>query len=236
MTEIAEKLVNARFLRESKNRFLCEVEIDGSLVECYVPSSCRLDNFLELEGKTVLLRRNASPSVRTQYALVAVPYKHSYLLLNSSFANDIIEEGIRGRRFCFLGKRTKIYKEYHIEGYKADLFIMNSNTIVEIKSVISTSKTAVFPTVHSERAIKQLNAIKKLLQMGYKACYIIVSLNPYVNEIALDTNSALFERFAECRALGMTARGLACRLKENKISICKTISLIEEAGKLRAKT
>lgn len=221
------ELTQARFIHELSNRFLCEVEIDGSLVECYVPSSCRLDNFLALEGKAVLLKQNISPRVRTQYSLVAVPYKHSYILLNSSFANHIVEEGIRKRRFCFLGKRTKIYKEYNVEGsYKADLFIVDSNTIVEIKSVISISKTAAFPTVYSERAIEQLKTLKELLHRGYKVCYIIVSLNPYVNEIALDTGSELFELFTECRALGMIARGLACRLKENQISIHKGIPLI----------
>lgn len=36
------------FIRELKNRFLCEVEIDSESVVCYVPSSCHLSNFLKL--------------------------------------------------------------------------------------------------------------------------------------------------------------------------------------------
>ena len=36
------------FIKESKNRFLCEVLVDKKITECYIPSSCRLDNFLEL--------------------------------------------------------------------------------------------------------------------------------------------------------------------------------------------
>lgn len=43
------------FIQELKNRFLCEVEIDGESTVCYVPSSCHLSNFLDLKGKSVLL-------------------------------------------------------------------------------------------------------------------------------------------------------------------------------------
>lgn len=39
------------FKQELKNRFLCEVEIDGESTVCYVPSSCHLSNFLSLQGK-----------------------------------------------------------------------------------------------------------------------------------------------------------------------------------------
>lgn len=218
--------IDGVFIKEQKNRFICEVEISGKAVECYVPSSCRLANFLELEGKTVLLRQNSSTKNRTQYALFAVPYRQSYLLLNSSLANRVIETSIFRRRFSFLGKRTKVLKEHRVEGYKADLFIIDSRTIIEIKSIISTRKTAAFPTVYSERAIEQLKELKLLLQKGYQACYIIVSLNPYVKEIVLDTNSSLFQLFSECRALGMQAKGFTCRLKESGISIEHEIPLI----------
>ena len=148
-------------------------------------------------------------------------------MLNSSFANRIIEQNIYKRRFSFLGKRSKILKEHHIEGYKTDLFITDSSTIIEIKSVISTSKTAIFPKIYSERAISELKALRELLQKGYKVCYIIASLNPYVDEIILDTTSKLFELFTECQTLGMKTKGFSLKLKENKIFINKEIPLIK---------
>jgi len=220
------EFIEGIFIKELKNRFLCEIKINDRLFECHVPFSYRLANFLELEGKPVLVKSNITPNVRTRYALVAMPYKRSYLLLNSSFANRVIEENIHRRRFSFLRKRKTILKEHHVEGYKADLFINDSSTIVEVKGVISTSRTAIFPKIHSERANRQLKALSELLQKGYKVCYIIVSLNPYVNEIVLDMNSTLFELFTECQALGMQAKGFAIKLKENKIVINKEIPLI----------
>ena len=44
-----------RFIAESKNRLRCIVEIDGATTPCYIETSCRLDNFLDLKGKEVLL-------------------------------------------------------------------------------------------------------------------------------------------------------------------------------------
>ena len=52
------------FKQELKNRFLCEVEIDGESTVCYVPSSCHLSNFLDLQGKSVLLVPTQSKNAR----------------------------------------------------------------------------------------------------------------------------------------------------------------------------
>ena len=91
----------------------------------------------------------------------------------------------------FLGKRSSIRKEYRVDGYKADLFISNTKTIIEVKSIIALDEAAVFPTVYSERALKQLKQLKELLQRGYNVWYFIVSLNPYVQKIQLDSRSEL---------------------------------------------
>jgi DNA-binding sugar fermentation-stimulating protein len=222
--EVGE-LTQARFIRELKNRFLCDVELAGRIIECYVPSSCRLANFLELEGKNVFIKPTTSKEVRTQYALVAIPFKRSYLLLNSSLANRVIEDGIRGRRFSFLGKHRQVIKEHCVDGYKSDLFITGSSTIIEIKSIISTSQTATFPTVYSERAIKQLEALRELLQRGFKACYVIVSLNPYVKELDLKPSTKLFQALIECMPLGMLLKGYACRLRNGVVSICHEVKI-----------
>jgi DNA-binding sugar fermentation-stimulating protein len=213
-------LTQASFVIEKKNRFICEVKlISGQLVECYVPSSCRLANFLELEGKHVLIKPTVSNGARTEYTLVAIPFKRSYLLLNSSLANRVIEDSIRGRRFSFLGKRRQIIKEHRVEQYKTDLFISDSSTIIEIKSIISTNQAAVFPTVYSERAINQLKALKIFLQKGYKACYIIVSLNPYVKEVVFDRSAVLFQALADCVSLGLVIKGFACRMDNEIITL-----------------
>lgn len=212
------------FKQELKNRFLGEVEIDGESTVCYVPSSCHLSNFLRLKGKRVLLLPNQSKNTRTQYALFAVPFKKSYIILNPSLANKAVENNIHSRRFSFLGKRSHVIKEHYINGYKSDLFIQDTNTIIEIKSVLSTEKLAFFPTVFSERAINQLEDLMWFLRNGYTVHYCIVSLSPYVNEVHILDNSPFTDSLKKCIEQGMTLSAFSSRLKEGRVVIDKRIN------------
>lgn len=209
----------ATFIRELKNRFLCEVEINGKSVVCYVPSSCHLSNFLSLEGKQVLLVPTQANNARTKFSLFAVPYKNSYILLNSSLANRAIENNIHSRRFSSLGMRKSVIKEHSVEGYKSDLFIEDTSTVIEIKSVLSLDAVAKFPTVYSERSLEQLYKLRLMLKNGYKVHYMIVSLNPYVKKIYIPNNTEFSQELNDCIAQGMKISAYSCRLNNQVIKI-----------------
>lgn len=218
-------LKQAEFIRECKNRFICEVKFEGRVIECYVPSSCKLSNFFELDGKPVLIIPTSKHGTRTSFALFAVKYRNNYILLNSSFANRIIIENITSRRFSFLGSRKKVYQEYFVSDYKSDIYIDDTNTIIEVKSIMSTGTSAIFPSVYSGRAIEQLNALKTLILQGYNAHLVIVSLNPYIKNIFICKNSMLYGHLIECIALGMTVIGFSCRLIKNYVLLDKSIKI-----------
>lgn len=219
------KCIEGIFVQELKNRFLCEVMIAGISTVCYVPSSCHLSNFLSLQGKRVLLIPTAASNARTSYALFAVPYKRNYIILNSSMANRAIEASIHGRQFSFLGKRNRILTEHRVEGYKADLFIEDTKTIIEVKSVLSLTKVAEFPTVLSERSLNQLEHLKAHLLRGYRVHYMIVSLNPYVKGVRLNTDTAFFHRIKECADIGMTLSAHSFHLKEGTVILKKELPI-----------
>ena len=212
-------------MRELKNRFLCEVKIDGKVEECYVPSSCHLSNFLQLKGKKVILVPTQGKHSRTRYALYAMPYKRNFIVLNTSLSNVAIENSIHSKRFSFLGKRKEIVSEHCIDGYKADIYIPASKTIIEIKSVLSSTDTAVFPTVYSERTQNQLKIIQEMLDKGYKVAFIIVSLNPYIKKITIDKNTEFYTELTQCIERGMDIRAYTSHLKDYEIEIKKQIPL-----------
>lgn len=217
------RFVVGTFKSELKNRFLCEVQIDNEDVVCYVPSSCHLSNFIKLEGKRVLLIPTQSEKSRTPLALFAMPYKRNYIILNSSMANRAIENSIQRRRFSFLGKRKDIIKEHTVDGYKADLFLPASNTIIEVKSIISVKDSAIFPTVYSERTISQLKAIHSMLLKGYRVCLAIVSLHPYLKNIQIDSTTEFYTELVKCIETGLVLRAYTCRLQNDKVLIDKEI-------------
>ena len=213
------------FKKELKNRFLCEVQVGNKNVVCYVPSSCHLSNFLRLEGKQVLLVPTKSIKSRTDLALFAVPYKRSYIILNTSMANRALENSLQRRCFSFLGDRKNVIKEHMVDGYKADLFLPISNTIIEIKSVISIEASASFPTIYSERTLNQLNTIHSMLLKGYNVCFVIISLHPYVKNVQIDTNTDFYTKLSKCLEAGLILKAYTCRLINDKVLIDKEISV-----------
>ncbi len=221
-----EKCITGQFVRELKNRFLCEVVIAGKVEVCYIPSSCHLSNFLQLEGKEVLLMPTVAKKSKTAFAVVAVKFKRSYIILNTSYANRLVEYAIQGRKLSYLGKRKACTREKNVNEYKCDLYIADTKTIVEIKSVISASDIGVFPTVYSERSLNQLSKIKELLRLGYRVDYIIVSLNPYVKGIELLKDTQFYVEFEECINLGMSVHAFNCKIQNDMVLLDKKL-LIE---------
>lgn len=205
------------FKAEIKNRFLCLVDINGTDTICYIASSCRLSNFLDLTGREVLLKPVMTPNARTKFSVYAVKHKKSFVLVNLSTANALIDSQLHRRYFSFLGKRKNTLREAKISGYKSDLYIKDTNTILEIKSILAFDRVAAFPTIFSERAILQLQAILNLLDQGYNVCYLVVSLNPYVKEVHLSPDiDKFYNLFLECVSKGMQYHAFSLRLAEGE--------------------
>ena len=220
------ELIEGTFVKEEKNRFICSVIVDDKIEECYIPSSCRLDNFLELSGKEILLVKNKNANSRTRLSVYAIKYRQNYILLRSSEANEIIMDSMHRRMFSFLGERSAIEREFFVEGYKADIFIPKTQTIIEIKSIISTRNDAFFPTVYSERAVEQLKKIGMLLKKGYKIVYIFVSLNPYVRSISIsdDVKENEYKNlFLKCVKEGMLVKAYSSKLESGNPTVKKEI-------------
>lgn len=225
---MSQDFVIGTFVREEKNRFLCTVSVEGVDEECYIPSSCRLGNFLELAGKEILLRENQNKNARTRLAVYALKLNRNYLILKTVEANEIINNSIKGRRFSYLGKRAKVEKECTIGGYKADLYLPQTRTIIEIKAIITTRKEAIFPTVYSERAIEQLEKVKELLSEGINFVYIFMSLNPYVKKVTLSNDIKQIDYrklFVECVKKGMIYKAYTSKLIDGKPVLYKEVQI-----------
>lgn len=224
-----EGCLSGKFLKENKNRFRCMVEIDGVETLCYIASSCRLDNFVSLTGKEVLLKPTAGRSANAKYAVCGLKYKRSYILLNTSLANRAVENSIKSRRFAFVGARADTQREHTIEGYKTDFYLPISKTIVEVKSVISTAERAQFGSVHSDRFLRQLADMEELLKVGYNARLFIVSLNPYTKAIALPCGNALACAIDRCKARGLQINAFTCRIAaDGEVYIHQQIPIISK--------
>ncbi|MGF7031242.1 DNA-binding sugar fermentation-stimulating protein [Paenibacillus mucilaginosus] len=227
---INDRLKNGVFVEESKNRFLCTVLIDNELCECYVPSSSRIENYLRLKGREVLLTENKGTNKRTKFSLFAVKYYNKYILINLNMINQIVEAMIIENKIKYL-TGTRLKREQTIDGYKTDILLendrTNENTIIEIKGIISAFREAKFPSVFSERAIVQLQKIKELLQRGHKVVYLIVSLSPIVKKIILDSNFSQYHSLLnECVELGMQLMAFSLSFEDGSVSYKQRLKII----------
>ena len=215
------------FKEELKNRFRCVVTIDDVDTICYIPSSSRLSNFIDLRNRVVKLRPIKKRDARTQYAVYAVKYNRSFVLLDLASVNTVVEKQLPRSIFSFLGSRTLVKREAPIDNYKCDLYLEDSDTIIEIKSLLSFGKDAVLPTVYSERAIKQLTKIKQLLFDGHKVCYFIASLYQGVEQVRMNRDQQEFYAlFMECIEAGMTVAAFSLKMSSSQVLVHNRIEVI----------
>lgn len=221
--------VKGTFLREQKTRFLCDVLLEGEEIECYIPSSCKLSKFVDLTGKEVILQAVESKKSRTDYSVYAARLGRYYVLLNLAEANRVVEDQLYRRYFSFLGKRQKVYREKVIDGYKADLYVENTKTLIEVKTLLSFDQEGSFPSMTSKRAEQQLGKLSELLDKGYKVCYIVISLNTKVKSIGLNNDYEIFcQLFRICLNKGMEVKGFSIRLKDMKPEIYSRIDFYDK--------
>lgn len=215
------------FKTEIKNRFLCTVNVDGIDTLCYIPSSCRLSNFINMKGRMVLLLPIKKENARTKYSVYAIRYRRGFVPVNLSSVNQVIKNELNRRIFSFLGSRKKVFGEKNIDGYKSDLYIKDSDTVVEIKSILSFGKEALFPTVSSERANHQLENIRELLLTGHKVCYMFISMYGGTKQITVNEEQTEYASlFRECIEAGMTVRGFSLYMDNGVPRVKTTVKCI----------
>ena len=193
---------------------------------CYVASSCRLSNFIDLSNKEVLLLPAGKKAGSTDYTLFAAKMRDAYILLDLLLVNAVLEEQITRRCFSFLGIRKQVRREQLIDDYKSDLYIVDTGTIIEVKTILSTEKEAYFPTVRSERTIKQLKKIYNLLENGHSCCLLFISLCPTVRTINLNYDIEFFELFKKCVNKGLVYKAFKLKTTERSIEVDKPIAVV----------
>lgn len=178
------------YIRELPNRFRCEIEIDGEIIECYQPISFKLSKVMRPEGKEVLLNETCNKKSPFKYSVYAIKTEENrYALVNLQMVNSFFDCGIKTNRFDYLGSRSKIKRETMIEDLKTDLFIEDNNTIIEIKTIFSFEENVLFPNLSSERLWEQIKKIIEKMNKGYRAFLLLAVLTDTPKEIVIHTDN-----------------------------------------------
>lgn len=208
--------IKAKFLKEGHNRFIAFIELDNKIIECYVPSSAKMSNFLRLNGKEILITKNSSSSKRTKYSLFAVKYYNKYIILNLNLVNKLV-----AKYLSYSSPNYDFILEKTIDNYKTDIVMKSPTgdlTLIEAKGIISTQRSCVFPIKSSDRAYLQLVKIDQLLgTKNFQVDYYLVSLGPITKKVEIiDTESEYIKLLKRCLLKGMQLKGISVEYNNNK--------------------
>lgn len=212
------------YLQGAKHRFMCEILIEGKVEKCYVPSSCKLEKLISLTGEPVLVTPVKKKNSELRYSLYAVKKRRSWILLNLSEANTVVGENLNKKCFGFLGSTKNMVYEKQIENYKSDIFLPEEKLMVEIKTVLTEEEQGFFPGIKSERAKKQLEVIDKLLDKEYKACLLLMALNPSTKRIAI--SDELKDSVQAAIDKGMVCKGFVIKFRNRKPTVGDEIEIV----------
>lgn len=200
------EMEKAIFIQEDKHRFLCTIQINGTLKLCHIPCSAKLSKYVPLDHNPILVIKNQTPNCRTDYKLVAIKYNNEWIMVNFSLVNLLIKEQLSSTLEFQLEKKIS-------SSYKADI-VYQSNvkgsvpTLIECKGVISTEETALLPNHSGERATRQLHFFcNSLEKKSFSVEYCIALMNIGIKSLKLNIkNDEYCKLFKKCIRLGMTVK------------------------------
>lgn len=222
------------------NRFIAEVELDGTVQQVHVKNTGRLPALLQ-NGRKVYLQRSEKEGRKTAYDLISVEKDERVINVDSQIPNAAAEEWIRQgglftdlrllkREVTYGDSRFDLYAEYGdgqsspVGGNSRDLPLKKA--FIEVKGVTSeTEGIARFPDAPTQRGIKHLRELVKCLEEGYEAYILFVIQMKEVK--VFEADSLIHPEFAEelrkAAAAGVHVMAFDCEVEPDSILVRRPV-------------
>ena len=162
---VYNNIIKALFLRRL-NRFVAEVEMDGSKETVHIKNTGRLKELL-IPGCEVWLNAPGTMGRETKYDLVSVRKKNGILFnIDSQAPNKTVKEMLSRQDF------DKVIPEYVYGDSRIDFYMerQNEKFLMEVKGcTLEIDGIGYFPDAPTERGVKHLRELAKAVKKGYRA-------------------------------------------------------------------
>ena len=162
------------------NRFIAEVEVDGSLEIAHVPNTGRCRELL-VEDAVVWLKPSDNPNRKTKFSLHFVENKGVLVSLYSQQANSIVYDTITNGKIKELAGYNHHQREKTVDNSRIDIYLSNEKEecYVEVKGVtLIVEGEARFPDAPTERGAKHLKELIKLKNDGNRCAVFFLIQHP----------------------------------------------------------
>jgi len=221
------KIVRGEFI-ERPNRFIAMVDVDGETVRCHVKNTGRCKELL-VPGADVLLYEPEQGKRKTKYDLVSV-YKGDKLInMDSQAPNKIAREYLENTIPGLISLKSEVTHgdsrfDFYAETESGGMFI-------EVKGVtLENNGVAMFPDAPTERGVKHINGLVRLLNEGFRSMILFVVQMSDVKCVIpnMMTHPDFGHALKNAAACGVDVRAIECNVYEGKVFPSKEIPVILE--------
>lgn len=158
------------------NRFVAEVSINGTMELVHVKNTGRCKELL-ISGVDVLLENVDNPNRKTNYSLIAVNKKGTWINMDSLAPNKVVFEGIQSGKIADFGTVKQLKREVTFRSSRFDLYYENDieKGFIEVKGVtLEKDGIAMFPDAPTTRGTKHVRELINAIKEGYAATILFV--------------------------------------------------------------
>ena len=150
------------------NRFLAHVEVDGEILEVYVPNPGRMYELM-IPGKQVFIRENPGPHRKTCYDLIGIHHDGVLISLDSNLPNRFMRKLLDSRQLSYFQDYTRVIPEPSAYGGRFDFLLEGEDhrTYIEVKScTLVVRKRVLFPDAPTSRGARHMRHLADALVNG----------------------------------------------------------------------
>jgi sugar fermentation stimulation protein A len=199
---IYDNIHDGVFLRRP-NRFIAEVEIDGSIEVCHVKNTGRCKELL-VPGAKVYVNQSYNPKRSTKYDLISVWKGDRLINIDSQAPNYVFGEYLR--QGSFIQDIIFVKSEAKFGGSRFDFYFEAGERkgFIEVKGVtLEENNIAMFPDAPTERGVRHLNELAQCIKKGYETYVVFVV---QMQGVKLFTpNNKTHQEFGDALAAAMNA-------------------------------
>jgi len=202
------------------NRFIAQVEIDGSAETVHVKNTGRCRELL-IPGTQVWCQRSQNPNRKTKYDLITVRKGERLINMDSQAPNIAAGEWLKSGG---LGPVENLKAEtFHGDSrFDFSFTLEGKNCFLEVKGVtLELDGVCAFPDAPTDRGAKHLKGLTRAAREGYGAYVLFVIQMADVKYLHPNdaTDPAFGAALREAAAAGVQVLAFDCAVTENTMDI-----------------
>lgn len=162
-----KRVRSAKFV-ERPNRFLARVEIDGEIIEAFVPNPGRMYELM-IPGKQVFIRDNPAPHRKTSFDMIGVHHDGVRISLDSNLPNRFMKDLLKTHQLPYFAEYSNVVPEPRAYGGRFDFLLQGENkrTFIEVKScTLVVNRRVLFPDAPTTRGARHMKHLAHALTSG----------------------------------------------------------------------